>query len=56
MKVISFIEQPSVVRRILEHLDLWEEPRLPPEPPELVCEPDADYVPWQDNVPEIEIG
>jgi hypothetical protein len=30
MKVISFIEQPSVVRRILEHLDLWEEPRPPP--------------------------
>jgi hypothetical protein len=24
MKVISFIEQPSVIRRILEHLDLWE--------------------------------
>jgi hypothetical protein len=32
MKVISFIEQPSVVRRILEHLDLWEEPRPPPDP------------------------
>lgn len=56
MKVISIIEQPSVVRRILEHLGLWEDPRPPPRPPELVCEPDADYVPWQDDVPEMEIG
>ncbi|MBD3371041.1 hypothetical protein GF402_11870 [Candidatus Fermentibacteria bacterium] len=32
------------------------EPTPPPQPPELVCEPDADYVPWQDDVPEMEIG
>ena len=51
MKVISFIEQPFVIRRILKHLDLWEDPRPPPEPLELVCEPCADYVPWQDDVP-----
>jgi len=56
MKVISFIEQPSVIRRILKHLDLWEDPRPPPEPLEMVCEPDADYIPWQDDVPEIEVG
>ena len=56
MKVISFIEQPFVIRRILKHLDLWEDPRPPPEPLELVCEPCADYVPWQDDVPEIEVG
>ena len=30
--------------------------RPPPEPLELVCEPDADYIPWQDDVPEIEVG
>jgi len=29
MKVISFIEQPFVIRRILKHLDLWEDPRPP---------------------------
>jgi len=56
MKVISFIEQPSLIRRILKHLDLWEDPRPPPEPLEMVCEPNVDYVPWQDDVPEIEIG
>ncbi len=56
MKVVSFIEQPLVIRRILKHLDLWEDPRPPPEPLELVCEPCADYVPWQDDVPEIEVG
>ena len=56
MKVISFIEQPSVIRRILKHLDLWEDARPPPQPLEMVCEPDADYIPWQDDVPEIEVG
>ena len=56
MKVVSFIEQPSVIRRILKHLDLWEDPRPPPQPLELVCEPCADYVPWKDDVPEIEAG
>ena len=56
MKVISFIEQPFVISRILKHLDLWEDPRPPPEPLELVCEPDADYIPWQDDVSEIEVG
>ena len=50
MKVISFIEQPSVIRRILKHLDLWKDPRHPPQPLELVCEPSSDYVPWQDDV------
>ncbi|MBN2256327.1 MAG: transposase zinc-binding domain-containing protein, partial [Anaerolineaceae bacterium] len=54
MKVISFIEQPSVIRRILKHLDLWDYPRPPPQPLEMVCEPYADYLPWEDDVPEIE--
>jgi hypothetical protein len=35
---------------------LWEDSRPPPQPLELVCEPCADYVPWQDDVPEIEVG
>ena len=56
MKVISVIEQPFVIRRILKHLDLWEDPRPPPQPLEMVCEPDTDYIPWQDDVPEIEVG
>jgi len=56
MKVVSFIEQPSVIKRILKLLDLREDPRSPPQPLEMVCEPNVDYVPWQDNVPEIEVG
>ncbi len=56
MKVISFIEQSSVIRHILKHLDLWEDPRPPPESLEMVCEPNVDYVPWQDYVSEIEVG
>jgi len=33
-----------------------EDPRPPPVPLELVCEPCADYVPWKYDVPEIEVG
>ncbi len=61
------IEKPSVIRRILKHLDLWEDPMPPPQSLELVWEPCADYVPWRDDVPgtisfrlswfsEIEVG
>lgn len=28
---ISFIDQPEVIRKILEHLGLWEEFRAPPD-------------------------
>ena len=55
MKVISFIEQPSVIRRILKHLDLWEDPRPPPvplesssprePPPQALSEPDMKVSP-----------
>lgn len=55
MTVISFIEQPSVIRCILEHLDLREDPRPPPQPMELVYEAIAVYVPWKDDIPEIEV-
>jgi hypothetical protein len=58
MKAISVIEQPSVIRRILEHLELWDEgePRPPPDSLQMVCEPFADYIPWRDDVPEVEVG
>ena len=49
MKVISLIEHPSVIRRILKHLDLWEDPRPPPKPLEMVCEPDAEFYVNTDN-------
>ncbi len=34
MKIISFINEPKIIRKILEHLDQWriqEQPRPPPE-------------------------
>lgn len=55
MKVIYLIEEPLVIRRILKHLDLWEDPRPTPQALEMVCEPCADYFPWRDDVPEIEV-
>lgn len=37
MRIISFIDQPEVVKKILQHLGLWEEsstPHLIEAPPE----------------------
>jgi len=34
MKNISFINEPDVIRKILEHLDLWSTPEQPRSPPE----------------------
>jgi hypothetical protein len=29
MRIISFIDQPDVIKKILQHLGLWEEARAP---------------------------
>ena len=36
----------SNIPRSSDVFDLWEDPSPPPEPLEMVCEPDVDYVPW----------
>ena len=33
MEIIAFIEEWSVIRKILRHLNLWEQPRRAPPPP-----------------------
>jgi hypothetical protein len=30
MRIISFIDQPEVIKKILQHLGLWEESQAPP--------------------------
>jgi len=31
MRIISFIDQPDVIKKILDHLGLWEEAQAPPD-------------------------
>jgi hypothetical protein len=31
MRIISFIDQPGVIKKILQHIGLWEESHAPPE-------------------------
>jgi len=31
MRIISFIDQPEVIKKILQHLGLWEEAHAPPD-------------------------
>ena len=40
MAIISFIDQPEVIKKILQHLGLWEEAQAPPDrsPPEITLD------------------
>ena len=31
MRIISFIDQPGVIKKILQHLGLWEDSQAPPD-------------------------
>jgi hypothetical protein len=47
MKIISLIENPVVIEKILRHLKLWDQPeRLPPTPP-----PRTLHYDWDDPLP-----
>jgi hypothetical protein len=48
MRIVAFIEAPSVVRSILEHLWLWDAPRSRPPPVADVGPADCEYVPCED--------
>ena len=62
--IISFIEkcQGDVIRKILTHCGLWEDPEAAERPPpaaangtvagEVSYEPDPDYVPFADDPAE----
>ena len=43
--IISFIDQPEVIKKILEHLGLWEESHAPPDrsPPQEEIPFDSSY-------------
>ena len=48
MRILAFIEEEVVIRRILEHLGLWEVPKRQPKqgrgPPVIVeAEPQLEY-------------
>ena len=31
MRIIAFIDQPDVIKKILQHLGLWQDSHAPPE-------------------------
>ncbi len=45
MRIISFIDQGAVIKKILQHLGLWEESHAPPDrgPPEREITIDPSY-------------
>jgi hypothetical protein len=48
LRILSFIENPSVIEKILRHLKLWDLPeRSPPSGRSITMEPDADYIAWE---------
>ncbi len=46
MKIISFIDRGAVIKKILQHLGLWEESHAPPDrgPPEKQITFDPSYI------------
>ena len=56
MKIISFIEEPPIIKQILQHLGLWEIRNTgPPQEThlnivrELTCQPVRDHTPADDG-------
>jgi hypothetical protein len=48
LRIISFIDNPVVIERILKHLKLWDAPeRPPPLKHATALEPDADFLAWE---------
>jgi hypothetical protein len=48
LRIVSFIDNPSVIEKILRHLELWEPPERPPLPRcSRTLEPDADFLAWE---------
>jgi hypothetical protein len=47
MRLIAVIDDEFIVRKILKHLKLWEEP-IPRAPPEPEQPPDIEYTPFFD--------
>jgi hypothetical protein len=48
LRVISFIDNPSVIEKVLRHLKLWDPPEcLPPPRRSRTLEPDADFLAWE---------
>jgi hypothetical protein len=47
LRILSFIENPCVIEKILRHLKLWDSPERPPPPRRsTTLEPDADFLDW----------
>jgi len=47
LRILSFIDDPGVIEKILRHLKLWDPPeRSPPPRPATTLEPDPQYLDW----------
>jgi hypothetical protein len=48
LRILSFIDNPCIIEKILRHLKLWDSPeRSPPLRRSTTLEPDADFLDWQ---------
>jgi hypothetical protein len=53
LKIVSLIDTPSIIERILRHLNLWNQPERPPPAPApgtLPYDVDVEIPVWQDDL------
>jgi hypothetical protein len=47
LRILSFIDNPCVIEKILRHNKIWNPPERPPPPHRsTTLEPDADFLDW----------
>jgi len=49
MRIISFIEDPKIIKKILQHLRLWDAKRKPP--PCANSPPTEAFIVWDESSP-----
>jgi hypothetical protein len=55
LKIVSLIDAPSVIEKILRHLKLWDRPqRPPPAPGRRSLHYDLEIPAWEDDVESVD--
>lgn len=50
LKIVSLIDAPAIIEKILRHLKLWDQPQRPPPAAAPITTPyDVEFLAWEDD-------